>query len=193
MNTEFPCENCQYIFSDQISFNIHLKNCETNKLKDHKQQYSCPVCNRQFRVLANLLRHEETKKHQNLIEWHKKQDPSIDPELISIDPNIKNIYVSCNLENENNQLSNLEDLTTIELETQSEMEISNDISQTIDLEPVETQNDEFLDNLMRENELSEVIDEVIDLNKDVLQSHEVTKIVIPSKSDPYLDNLLKER
>ena len=31
MTTELPCNDCNCIFSDEISFKIHLKNCLNNK------------------------------------------------------------------------------------------------------------------------------------------------------------------
>jgi hypothetical protein len=71
------------------------------------------------------------------------------------------------------------------------MDMANNLN--IGLEPVEISNDEFLDNLIKERELSDVIDEVIDLNKDVIKPQEVSELQKSSNSDSYLDNLLKER
>jgi hypothetical protein len=67
------CDSCDYFFSDNDSFNIHLKNCKNNINTDPKNKYYCPSCDKKFRILPNLEKHNESKKHLNLFEWNKKQ------------------------------------------------------------------------------------------------------------------------
>jgi thiol-disulfide isomerase/thioredoxin len=67
------CDSCDYFFSDNDSFNIHLKNCKDNINTDPKNKYYCPSCDKKFRILPNLEKHNESKKHLNLFEWNKKQ------------------------------------------------------------------------------------------------------------------------
>jgi hypothetical protein len=67
------CDSCNYFFSDNDSFNIHLKNCKNNINNDPKNKYYCPSCDKKFRILPNLEKHNESKKHLNLFEWNKKQ------------------------------------------------------------------------------------------------------------------------
>ncbi len=67
------CDSCNYFFSDNDSFNIHLKNCKNNINTDPKNKYYCPSCDKKFRILPNLEKHNESKKHINLFEWNKKQ------------------------------------------------------------------------------------------------------------------------
>ena len=67
------CDSCDYFFSDNYSFNIHLKNCKNNINTDPKNKYYCPSCDKKFRILPNLEKHNESKKHLNLFEWNKKQ------------------------------------------------------------------------------------------------------------------------
>jgi hypothetical protein len=74
---EIHCQTCDYYFSGTTTFHIHLKSCENSINTDPKNKYSCPVCNKQFRVLNNLERHEETSKHKKLIEWHKQRDDTL--------------------------------------------------------------------------------------------------------------------
>ncbi len=123
------CSECNFVFSSQISYNIHLKTCKENVNYDPKNKYFCPSCCRQFRIFDNLKRHEETKKHLELFNWEKKQlsdvfikdiqksDPSYDPnvkvitltrELIlkenKVDiPNDINESVKKNIESNSNQ------------------------------------------------------------------------------------------
>lgn len=67
------CDSCDYFFCDNDSFNIHLKNCKNNINTDPKNKYYCPSCDKKFRILTNLEKHNESKKHINLFEWKKKQ------------------------------------------------------------------------------------------------------------------------
>ena len=67
------CDSCNYFLSDNDSFNIHLKNCKNNINSDPKNKYYCPSCDKKFRILPNLEKHNESKKHLNLFEWNKKQ------------------------------------------------------------------------------------------------------------------------
>ena len=53
------CSECNFVFSSQISYNIHLKTCKDNVNYDPKNKYFCPSCCRQFRIFDNLKRHEE--------------------------------------------------------------------------------------------------------------------------------------
>ncbi len=93
------CGECNFVFSSQISYNIHLKTCKENINYDPKNKYFCPSCCRQFRIFDNLKRHEETKKHLELFNWEKKQLSDIlvkdiqksDPKY---DPNVKVITLT---------------------------------------------------------------------------------------------------
>lgn len=69
-SSEIPCSSCNFIFNDNQLYNIHLNKCASNHNTDPKNRYYCPICNRQFRLLSNLLRHNETRKHQELLEWN---------------------------------------------------------------------------------------------------------------------------
>ncbi len=83
---EVHCDICSAIFTDNISYNIHLTLLKCNK--DGNKNYYCPVCDRQFRLLSNLQRHQETITHQEL------QDKIIKNEnIITEDNDIKNISV----------------------------------------------------------------------------------------------------
>jgi hypothetical protein len=87
------CNTCNYFFSDNDSFNIHLKTCRDNINDDPKNKYYCPSCDKKFRVFTNLERHNESKKHLNLFEWNKKQLNSNNNQL-----NIKTINLISNIE-----------------------------------------------------------------------------------------------
>ena len=93
MTTELPCNYCNCIFSDEISFKIHLKNCLNNINNSSTNKYYCPACNRYFRFLPNLLRHCETKKHLDLINWNIKQ-LSNNCDSINSQTNIKNVLLT---------------------------------------------------------------------------------------------------
>jgi hypothetical protein len=67
------CDKCDYFFNDMDSFNIHLNKCSSNINDDPKNKYYCPSCDKKFRTLTNLEKHNESKKHINLFEWNKKQ------------------------------------------------------------------------------------------------------------------------
>lgn len=67
------CDKCDFFFSDMDSFNIHLNKCSSNINDDPKNKYYCPSCDKKFRTLTNLEKHNESKKHINLFEWNKKQ------------------------------------------------------------------------------------------------------------------------
>ena len=38
-NSEIPCNDCNFSFSDKITFNIHLKSCKDNINYDPKNKY----------------------------------------------------------------------------------------------------------------------------------------------------------
>jgi hypothetical protein len=83
---EVHCDTCLATFTDNISYEIHLKLLKCNK--DGNKNYYCPVCDRQFRLLSNLQRHQETITHQEL------QDKIIKNEnIITEDNTIKTISV----------------------------------------------------------------------------------------------------
>ena len=86
---EIPCNNCNFIFSNQTLYDIHLSKCQTNMNNDMKNKYCCPVCDRQFRLLLNLERHQETIKHIELLESVKRENTPLFNE-----DNSKNIYVN---------------------------------------------------------------------------------------------------
>jgi len=137
---EIHCQTCDYYFSGTTTFHIHLKSCEDSINKDPKNKYSCPVCNKQFRVLNNLERHEETSKHKKLIEWHKQRDDTLNNNFES-DPNIKSVYV--------------------EIEKDDEKDDGNQIEETIspltsnqNNNPQEPIADPYLDNLVKEREMA---------------------------------------
>ena len=113
--SEKNCNDCNFIFSNIVSFNIHLKNCKNNINYDNKNKYFCPSCNRKFRLFDNLQRHEETKNHIELFNWEKKQLPDIvikniqkaDP---TYDPNIKVINLTRELIMKENKVDIPEDI-----------------------------------------------------------------------------------
>jgi hypothetical protein len=123
---EILCKNCNFVFNDKQLYNIHLiKNkCEKNNLGN---RYCCPVCDRQFRLLSNLQRHQETIKHQELL----KQNESL--LNLNSDENIKIINVDLTSRkkelnfDEMNELNRLKlEMPSINLEIESELELENE-------------------------------------------------------------------
>lgn len=87
---EIKCDTCLSIFTDKISYDIHIKllKCVSGNNDNNKNYYSCPVCDRQFRLLSNLQRHQETVTHQEILEKIIAQENIItedDTKIISID------------------------------------------------------------------------------------------------------------
>jgi hypothetical protein len=124
---EIPCNDCNFSFSDKITFNIHLKSCKDNINYDPKNKYYCPVCSRQFRVLSNLHRHEETKKHQDLLNWEKKQlsDTLFKNLNNNKDSNIKTINLTVSIEK---KVTNcIDDYNKMELEINNSIKENTDI------------------------------------------------------------------
>lgn len=128
------CDSCDYFFSDNDSFNIHLKNCKNNINTDPKNKYYCPSCDKKFRILPNLEKHNESKKHLNLFEWNKKQ--------LNINTNnhtTKSINLISDIPEKEQQPSSLEQLIrNRDLELQS-YKISTKPTQPYDT-PIQSQN-----------------------------------------------------
>jgi hypothetical protein len=152
---EILCQNCNFIFSDQTLYDIHLSKCQTNINNDIKNKYYCPLCDRKFRLLLNLQRHQETIKHIELLEsnisQNQNQNQNLEPILDS-----KNIYV--NLTPRRKELS-IEDINNLkqkkennldfhELTETDNIEEMNHIKQTENTENTENE-DDFLNNLKK--------------------------------------------
>ena len=73
---EVQCDTCLNIFTDKISYEIHIKlfKCSQDNKNSNSKNYYCPVCDRQFRLLSNLQRHQETITHQETLEKIIKQE-----------------------------------------------------------------------------------------------------------------------
>jgi hypothetical protein len=109
------CDSCDYFFSDNDSFNIHLKNCKNNINNDPKNKYYCPSCDKKFRILPNLEKHNESRKHLNLFEWNKKQ-----LNINNNNPTTKSINLISDIPEKEEQQGSLEQLIrNRELELQS--------------------------------------------------------------------------
>ncbi len=65
------CNQCHLSFSNNETLNIHLKNCLGSKLSKTNNPFTCSLCNRDFRTFNNLLRHEETNKHLEMLDWYR--------------------------------------------------------------------------------------------------------------------------
>jgi hypothetical protein len=92
---EISCDKCNFIFNDKQLYDIHinLSKCSSNNSINDKNNYKyyCPVCDRQFRLLTNLQRHQETIKHQELLESSIKECENMPVNMY--DDNIKNIFI----------------------------------------------------------------------------------------------------
>ena len=218
MTTELPCNDCNCIFSDEISFKIHLKNCLNNINKDPLNKYYCSACDRYFRFLPNLLRHGETKKHLDLINWNIKQ-LSNNCDSTDSQTNIKNIFLTRDIiEKENIKDINIEDIDIKEdIDIEQDFLISNtsNTSNTLNLnvEYLDIQ-DDFLSQLQESYNTSNITSNSI-LNIDNTKSNlelqindnlndynlEIVNDIIPIKetkqnnnnNDDFLENLIKER
>lgn len=68
------CDNCKRTMSDSETYQIHFNVCDKLKNIDiDTKKFYCPVCDRHFRLMNNLKKHQETRKHQDMLSWHKKQ------------------------------------------------------------------------------------------------------------------------
>lgn len=66
------CTQCPLEFSNPETLKIHSKNCLGNETSHTRNTLSCPLCSREFRTMSNLARHEETKKHLDLLNWYRE-------------------------------------------------------------------------------------------------------------------------
>ncbi len=164
-SSEISCSSCNFIFNDNQLYNIHLKTCASNHNTDPKNKYYCPICNRQFRLLSNLLRHNETRKHQELLEWNVNK--------MSSSPNTNNVKtISVNLTDEELEATSKKSQSkTFDLDIEEKpdtfssspdpfLSIYNQNTtypeqitpSEIDTEPIDDEPDNFLQNLIKERE-----------------------------------------
>lgn len=183
---ELNCKSCNFIFGNEQLFNIHLKKCRQGvKNNDPKNSYSCPVCDggRYFRLFSNLLRHQETKKHSDLLNWYLKQFKSTEEteETQEETPGIEEteeIVDSNIISNEIDNLKNFE----------------NDIEANLNLleKDLNINSDSFFNKL--EKDINQEIDTIFNENetnqKEVV---EVEEVVEEEEEDDFIKNLIKER
>ena len=214
MSIEIPCNDCNCIFSDQITFKIHLKNCLNNINNDPLNKYYCPACDRYFRFLPNLLRHQETKKHLDLINWNLKQ-LSNNSDSTDSQTNIKNIYLTRDIQEKDNTNTNTNDDNDdnyINIEN-NYINIENNflISNTSTNNPLDNIEDDFLlqlqqsynqnnQNNQKANLELQIIDNFNDYNNMEMNNININKEEEPLKiinkneiKDNFLENLIKER
>jgi hypothetical protein len=178
--SEISCSSCNFIFNDNQLYNLHLKTCASNKNNDPKNKYYCPICNRQFRLLSNLLRHNETRKHQELLEWHVNK--------MSSGPNTNNVKnISVNLTDEElESTSRKSQSKTFDLDLDLDLFIDEKANITTTLEP----EDPFLANL--QNTYSQ---QNIQQNPPFESHSQIQLNIEPQIEEPdnFLQNLIKER
>ncbi len=208
------CDSCNYFFIDNDSFNIHLKNCKNNINNDPKNKYYCPSCDKKFRILTNLEKHNESKKHLNLFEWNKKQlninNNNINTKIINL---ISDIPEKEEEQKQNQQQSSLEQLIrNRELELQS-YKIPTKPTQPYDTpmqqiqshntyESNQSHNTQMHSHTHLQNKLEE---DDIDLSEEIKQtklslnlsidSHqkEIEKVENQLNDDNFLDNIQEQR
>ncbi len=141
-SSEISCSSCNFIFNDNQLYNIHLKNCSNNHNTDLKNKYYCPICNRQFRLLSNLLRHTETRKHQELLEWNVNKNSS--------GPNHANIKtISVNLtDDELESTSRKNQSKTFDLDLPQELSFQSKYTENFNIS--ESEKDNIKDNIKEE-------------------------------------------
>ncbi len=122
---EIQCDTCSYIFTDKISYDIHIKLLKCVEDNKNNKNYYCSVCDRQFRLLSNLQRHQETITHQDALEQIIKQE-----NITKEDDDVKSIVVD--LTPRRKELS-LEDMDKLNQEKQKKYDDddTNTINDTI--------------------------------------------------------------
>ena len=208
---EINCKSCNFIFGNEQLFNIHLKKCRKGfKNSDPKNSYACPVCDggRYFRLFSNLLRHQETKKHSDLLNWYLKQfktteeeemeDTPIESSSSSLLEDESNTNMNMNMiSNEINDLKNFEnDLESNLNSLEKELKINNDdffnkLEKDIALE-------NSLENTLNNKTESEIKSEIeIQVKEEVVEVVEVSEVVeveeVEEEEDDFIKNLIKER
>jgi hypothetical protein len=186
-STEIPCSRCNFIFNDNQLYNLHLTNCASNKNNDPKNKYYCPICNRQFRLLSNLLRHNETRKHQELLEWHVNK--------MSSGPNTNNVKnISVNLTDEElESTSRKSQSKTFDLDLDLDLDEKPNIT-TLSEEITLESEDPFLANLQNTYSQQNIQQNLNQTSS--LDSHSQIQLNIEpqiEEPDNFLQNLIKER
>lgn len=202
------CDSCDYFFSDNDSFNIHLKNCKNNINTDPKNKYYCPSCDKKFRILLNLEKHNESKKHLNLFEWNKKQ--------LNINNNnhtTKSINLISNISEKEPEQGSLEQLIrNRDLELQSykiptkptqpydtpiQSHTTTPIQQIHHIQPSQSHDTPFQNKIEDEDndDLSEEIKQTkLSLNLSIdLHQKEIEKVKLTFNDDNFLDNIQEQR
>lgn len=201
MPTELPCNDCNCIFSNEISFKIHLKNCLNNINNNTTNKYYCPACNRYFRFLPNLLRHSETKKHLDLINWNIKQ-LSNNSDSINLQTNIKNVFITKDIIEKEDINEDIKENVNIE----KDFLISNSNNNNLDnvdikddflsqlQESYNTSNTSNIDNQKSNLEL-QINDNLNDFNLEIINNSTPNKEIkeVNNINDDFLENLIKER
>ncbi len=185
---ELNCNNCNFIFGNEQLFNIHLTKCRKGfKNSDPKNSYYCPVCDggRYFRLFSNLLRHQETKKHNDLLNWYLKQfKPTEIEETVSTVETGEEDEIVKTVENDSNMISNeIDNLKNFENDLEANL---NSLEKELNIDE-----SDFFNKL--ENNLNQEIKEEISVN----QIQEDKKNEEPAEEeedeDDFIKNLIKER
>lgn len=197
---EINCKSCNFIFGNEQLFNIHLKKCRKGfKNSDPKNSYACPVCDggRYFRLFSNLLRHQETKKHSDLLNWYLKQFKTTEEEEMedtqtgegeqqiessSLLEDELNINMNMNMiSNEINELKNFEnDLESNLNSLEKELNINND---------------DFFNKLDKEIERETAVKDHVNVKEEAVEEpvQEPVQEPVEEEEDDFIKNLIKER
>ena len=137
---EVLCNECNSLFSSNEFYNIHKKTNKCLKKNNKNNKYNCPVCDRDFRLLTNLQRHQETNTH---IEVYKKIKEKCESENETYD------IESYNQDN----FGVIEDVKNIFVDMTPRKEISFEEMNEMNQKKINMEEDDFLVNLKKEREM----------------------------------------